>query len=35
MCAMGIILALMERTNSKRGQVVNADMVRVTSIRVG
>ena len=26
MCAMGILLALMERTKSKRGQVVNTDM---------
>lgn len=27
MCAMGILLALMERTTSKRGQIVNTDMV--------
>lgn len=30
MCAMGILLALMERTTSKRGQVVNTDMVSLT-----
>lgn len=27
-CAIGILLALLERTRSKRGQIVDADMVR-------
>ena len=29
MCAMGILLALIERSGSGLGQVVNADMARV------
>jgi crotonobetainyl-CoA:carnitine CoA-transferase CaiB-like acyl-CoA transferase len=28
MCAMGILMALMERSRSGKGQVVNTDMVR-------
>ena len=31
MCALGIVLALLERTRSGRGQVVNTDMVKPSS----
>ena len=34
MCAMGILLALMERSQSNKGQVVNTDMVISTATRI-
>jgi alpha-methylacyl-CoA racemase len=32
MCALGILLALVEREKSGKGQVVDADMVGVSSV---
>lgn len=32
MCAMGVLLALIERVKSKRGQVVNTDMVSLWAL---